>query len=134
MFSMKTKYALRALSMLSREYGKGPVSIVVISVTERVPRRFLVNILQELKAAGIVDSLMGKNGGYFLTQAPEKISLLPVIQLCEQSIGLLDCVSETDPGDCLFCKEIDSCKTHLVFSDIRDYTIRKLQETTLTNI
>ena len=134
MFSMKTKYALRALSMLSREYGNGTVSITEIAGKENIPKRFLVNILQELKTLGIVNSLMGKNGGYFLTQAPEKISLLPVIQLCEQSIGLMDCVSETHPGDCLFCKDLETCKTRSVFSDIRDYTIRKLQETTLLNI
>jgi Rrf2 family protein len=134
MFSMKTKYALRALSMLSREYGRGPVSIAEIAGTENIPKRFLVNILQELKTLNIVNSLMGKNGGYFLATAPDKISLLPIIQLFEQSIGLLDCVSETSPGKCLFCKEIQSCKTHSVFSDIRDYTIRKLQETTLINI
>ena len=134
MFSMKTKYALRALSMLSREYGNGTVSITEIARKENIPKRFLVNILQELKTLGIVNSLMGKNGGYFLTQAPEKISLLSVIQLCEQSIGLMDCVSETHPGDFLFCKDLETCKTRSVFSDIRDYTIRKLQETTLLNI
>ncbi|MDD4048750.1 MAG: Rrf2 family transcriptional regulator, partial [Clostridia bacterium] len=67
---MKTKYALRALSMLSREYGNGTVSITEIAEKENIPKRFLVNILQELKTLGIVNSLMGKNGGYFLTQKP----------------------------------------------------------------
>lgn len=134
MFSMKTKYALRALSMLSREYGNGPVSISEIAKKESVPRRFLVKILQELKAIGIVNSLMGKNGGYCLAQSPEKISLLPIIQLCEQSIGLLDCVRENHPGDCLFCKDMEACKTRTVFTNIRDYTIRKLTETSLINI
>ncbi|MDP4276130.1 MAG: Rrf2 family transcriptional regulator [Bacteroidota bacterium] len=134
MLSMKTKYALRALSKLSKEYGNGPVSISEIVESEHIPRRFLVNILQDLKKTGIVDSLMGKNGGYFLTKAPEETSLLPIIQHCEESIGLLDCVSETNPGGCLFCKDIATCKTHDVFTDIRDYTIMKLKGTTLINL
>jgi len=134
MLSMKTKYALRALSKLSREYGKGPVPIADIAKAEGIPRRFLENILQELKKLSIVNSLMGKNGGYFLTEPPENISLFPVIQHCEESIGLINCVSETNPGDCSFCKEISSCKTHSVFADIRDYTILKLKETTLKNL
>ncbi|MDD4922373.1 MAG: Rrf2 family transcriptional regulator [Bacteroidales bacterium] len=134
MLSMKTKYAFRALSRLSKEYGKGPIPISVIAESEGIPRRFLENILQELKKMDIVNSLMGKNGGYFLTKAPENISLFPVVQYCEESIGLLDCVSETNPGDCFFCKDITSCKTHSVFADIRDYTIKKLKETTLKNL
>jgi Rrf2 family protein len=134
MLSMKTKYALRGLSHLSREYGKGPVSISDISEKEKIPRRFLVNILQDLKKLGIVDSLMGKNGGYFLTRLPEEISLFSIIQHCEESIGLLECVSETHPGGCFFCKDIRTCKTHSVFEDIRDYTILRLKETTLKNL
>ncbi len=134
MFSMKTKYALRALTRLSKEYGNGPVSISSVAVSERIPKRFLVNILQEMKALGIVDSTMGKNGGYSLTRSPNEISLLPVIQQSEQCIGLLDCVHENEPGACIFCKDTDACKTRDVFLDIRDYTIRRLQETTLNNL
>ena len=134
MLSMKTKYALRALSRLSKEYGKGPIPISDIAESEGIPRRFLENILQELKKLNIVNSQMGKSGGYFLTKAPDEISLFPIVQLCEESIGLIDCVSETNPGDCYFCKDIATCKTHTVFADIRDYTILKLKETTLMNL
>jgi len=134
MLSMKTKYALRALSRLSKEYGKGPIPISDIAESEKIPRRFLENILQELKKLDIVNSMMGKNGGYFLTKSPDEISLYPIIQLCEESIGLIDCVSETNPGSCFFCKDIVSCKTHTVFTEIRDFTIMKLKETTLNNL
>jgi len=134
MLSMKTKYALRALSRLSKEYGNGPVAISDIAKSEHIPRRFLENILQELKKIDIVNSLMGKNGGYFLTKAPDDISLYPIIQLCEESIGLIECVSETNPGDCFFCKDTNECKTNSTFMDIRDYTISKLKETTLKNL
>ena len=134
MLSMKTRYALRALSRLSKDYGKGSISISDIAASENVPRRFLENILQELKKLNIVNSHMGKNGGYFLTKSPEEISLFEIIQHCEESIGLIDCVSETNPGGCYFCKEISTCKTHNIFADIRDYTILKLKETTLKNL
>jgi len=134
MLTQKTRYSMLAMVRLAKEYGKGTLMINEIAESERIPKRFLESILLELKKNGYLSSKLGKNGGYFLTKAPEEISLYPIVQHCEESIGLLDCVSETKPGDCLFCKDIITCKTHSVFKDIRDYTIKKLKETTLSNL
>jgi Rrf2 family protein len=134
MFSMKTQYTLRALSVLSRNYGNGPVSLQLIASEEGIPKRFLGTILQEMKTLGLVDSRMGKHGGYLLTQAPDQISLLTIVRNGEQSIGLLDCVREDQPGDCLFCRDPNRCATRHLFLDIREYTLHKLQHTTLHHI
>lgn len=72
MLLMKTRYALMALSKLAKEFGKGAILIGDIAAEEKVPQRFLENILQELKKIGIVGSKRGKAGGYFLKKIPKK--------------------------------------------------------------
>ena len=60
---MKAKYGLRAMSVLAREYGHGPVLIADLAVQERIPRKFLETILLELKKKGLLLSKKGKGGG-----------------------------------------------------------------------
>lgn len=83
MISNKCYYALRALIELSREYGKGPVSICLIAKKQEIPPRFLEAILRQLKQAGYADSVRGKEGGYLLIKKPEQLILGDVLRLFE---------------------------------------------------
>ena len=83
MISNKCYYALRALIELSREYGKGPVSICSIAKKQEIPPRFLEAILRQLKQAGYAESVRGKEGGYLLVKKPENILLGEVLRLFE---------------------------------------------------
>ncbi len=71
MLSNKTKYALKALQVLAKEYGQGPVLISEIARREGIPPKFLELILLELKNQGILQSKKGKGGGYFLARPPQ---------------------------------------------------------------
>ena len=134
MLSKKTRYALMALTKLSREYGKGAILISDIAKAEKIPQRFLENILLELKNLGFLGSKLGKNGGYFLLKNPEEISLADVIRYFEGTIALVYCVSEKAYQPCEFCKNEDSCKLKSVFKTIRDNTFNILQETSIADI
>ncbi|MDD6209584.1 MAG: Rrf2 family transcriptional regulator [Bacteroidales bacterium] len=134
MLSMKTRYALMALSKLAKEYGKGAILIGDIASEENIPRRFLENILQELKRIGIVGSRMGKSGGYFLVKAPGELTLLEIVQYMEGSIGLLYCVSEKQYQSCEFCKKEEDCKIREAFVKIRDYSTEILGDTTFADV
>jgi Rrf2 family protein len=134
MLSKKTRYALMALTKLSREYGKGAILISDIATAEKIPQRFLENILLELKNLGLLGSKLGKNGGYFLLKNPEDISLADVIRYFEGTIALVYCVSEKAYQPCEFCKNEDSCKLKTVFKTIRDNTFNILQETSIADI
>jgi len=59
MISQKAKYALKALTVLADEYGKGPVLIADVSNRERIPRSFLELILLEMKNHRFLDSRKG---------------------------------------------------------------------------
>ena len=74
--SAKTEYACIAMLELASQYGSGePVRIRRIAERHNVPPRFLVQILLQLKGAGLVSSVRGAGGGYRLTKPPEDVSL-----------------------------------------------------------
>ena len=82
--SAKTEYACIAMLDLADQYGTGePVRIRKIAERHKVPPRFLVQILLQLKGAGLVPSVRGAAGGYQLLSPPEKISLGRIMEVID---------------------------------------------------
>jgi Rrf2 family protein len=82
--SAKTEYACLAMLELAKQYGSGePVQLRCIAAEHGIPSRFLVQILLQLKGAGLVASTRGAAGGYRLARSPQEISLLEVIDVVE---------------------------------------------------
>jgi Rrf2 family cysteine metabolism transcriptional repressor len=82
--SAKTEYACIAMLELAASYGTGePVRIKSIAQQHDIPSRFLVQILLQLKGAGLVTSTRGASGGYQLLKPPEEISLGAVMSVIE---------------------------------------------------
>ena len=81
----KTDYALRAAAELAQAAaeGTGPVKGAYISETQDIPKKFMENILHDLKRAGLVRTRRGAAGGYWLAQPPEEIVLADVIRAVE---------------------------------------------------
>jgi Rrf2 family protein len=123
-----------ALTYLAKEKSGKAVLSTEIAKNEKIPQRFLENILLELKKLGVLGSKKGKEGGYFLLKPAEEITLLDIVRHFEGSIALLYCVSEKAYQPCEFCKEEATCKIRSVFRDIREHTINLLQNTTLQSL
>ena len=85
--SAKTEYACIAVMELAAHYTPNedgePVRIKAIAERHSVPPRFLVQILLQLKGAGIVSSTRGASGGYNLKRNPEQITLAEVMSIIE---------------------------------------------------
>lgn len=82
--SAKTEYACIAMLELASRFGSGePVRIRKIAERHDVPPRFLVQILLQLKGAGLVASTRGAAGGYHLVLPPETVSLGDVMAVIE---------------------------------------------------
>jgi Rrf2 family protein len=75
----KGEYAMRALVDLALNYDRGMRQIQDIVREERIPEKFLEQILVVLKNGGFVHSKRGIGGGYFLNKPPEEISLGEII-------------------------------------------------------
>ena len=82
--SAKVEYACIAVLELATSYGSGqPVQIRRIADHQGIPSRFLVQILLQLKAAGLVNSTRGASGGYQLVRDPTELTLGYVMGLVE---------------------------------------------------
>lgn len=130
MLSKKTQYAFRALAHLALQYGNGPVRISSISIEQRIPLKFLENILVELKNAGMLESRKGKGGGYILKTSPKKINLATVIRIINGPIALLPCVSLNFYERCKDCNE-ETCGMRKMMLIARDATLKVLEKKTL---
>jgi Rrf2 family protein len=98
--SKKAGYALRALAVMARKGGSS--AIHDLSERERIPVKFLEQILLSLRHAGLLSSKRGVGGGYTLARSPADISLLEVIQALDGPIAPLPCTVErpTEPCNC----------------------------------
>lgn len=100
--SAKTEYACIAMLELASRFGTGePVRIRRIAERHDVPPRFLVQILLQLKSAGLVASTRGAAGGYHLVKPPEEVSLGQVMDVIEggaKSNGQTTAASPNSPA------------------------------------
>ena len=132
--SKKTRYAIVALTRLARDFGKGPILIRDIAQDEKIPQRFLENILLELKKLGILGSKLGKEGGYYLLKRPEEVTMAEIIRHFEGTIALMYCVSEKAYQPCEFCRDESTCQIRRVFKEVRDTTYDILKRTSLADL
>ncbi len=134
MLSKKTKYALHALTYLAKKDANEPTLILEIAENSRIPRKFLESILLDLKKQGILNSKMGKGGGYFLRQTPEQIQISTIIRLFNGPIALLPCVSLNYYQRCDECTDEKTCGLNKVFIDVRNETLRILENKSIQDI
>ncbi len=84
--SAKAQYACVAMLELAGNHGeKNPVHLKNIAENHGISQRFLVQILLQLKGAGLVDSTRGAMGGYLLAKPPGDISLAAIINAIDQA-------------------------------------------------
>ncbi|MGB0371757.1 MAG: RrF2 family transcriptional regulator [Opitutales bacterium] len=78
---LKTEYACRVLAQLGTYYGSNKLAqIDLLARLEDIPANYLVQILNELRKSGLIGSKRGKQGGYFLVDAPDKVTLLDIFR------------------------------------------------------
>jgi Rrf2 family protein len=133
MLSKKSQYAFKALTYLAAKFNEGPVLIAEISKKEKIPLKFLENILLELKKADILDSKKGKGGGYFLKKDPSKVKVAQVIRLVNGPIAMLPCVSLYFYERCKNCDE-KRCGLHDMMIEVRDASLNILENRTINDL
>jgi Rrf2 family protein len=130
----KSKYGLKALLLLAREYARGPILASELSAREGIPETFLQAILLELKRRGIVRSRRGQGGGYQLARDPAAIDSGEVLRALDGPLALTPCVSQTAYQRCDECADERRCGIRLVMKDVRDQTARILEGSTLAGV
>jgi len=131
--SLRGEYALRALLVLGLNCDEPLVRIQKISDQQNIPKRFLEQILNDLKSAGLVRSKRGMAGGYRLARRPDQISLAEVVRHVEGALAPVSCVSERFYEKCS-CPDESRCAVRSVMKEIRDAIVRVAERVTLAEL
>ena len=133
--SVRGEYALRALLVLAREFqaDQTVVRIQEVSRRQNIPKRFLEQILNDLKSAGIVESKRGVAGGYRLRRAPERVTLAEIIRHIEGPLAPVSCVSERFYEKCS-CPDESRCPIRSVMKETRDAIVQIMDRVTLAEL
>jgi len=133
MLSQKTRYAIRAMQHLADRHGQGPVQLAEIAAQQNIPANFLTVILSELTRYGLVASMRGKDGGYWLAVSPIDITYGDLIRVMRGSLALVPCASRFAHEKCTHCVEEGECRTRALMLQVRDRTAEILDSIRLSD-
>ena len=98
--SQKLEYACRAMIQLGKScVGDQVLRVDDLAENEALSPTFLVQILNDLRRAGLVQSRRGKMGGYCLAKAPSEITLCQIVQAIEGDVLAIDSDREGESGE-----------------------------------
>ncbi len=129
--STKGEYASRAMLELSLRRTEGPLHVREISEAQRIPRRFLEQILLLLKRAGYLKSRKGQKGGFVLAKPPSAITVAEVIRVMDGPLAPIDCVSVMAHEP---CPMEGTCGLRWLWKDVRDAVADIMEKTTFADL
>lgn len=103
--STRSRYGLRALIDLAFHYNDGPVPLREVAERQNLPENYLEHLMAALRRGGIIKSVRGPSGGYYLNRAPQDITLGDIFRLLEGPIAPAECSASSEgtcssPSDC----------------------------------
>lgn len=113
--STKIRYGARAMLELAYHYGEGPIELKEIAKKENISLKYLEQVINPLRAAGLVKSIRGSKGGYSLAKPPSDICLYDVVETLEGPLNLLECLR--DPK---VCQKVPSCVTRDIWEEVSE--------------
>lgn len=120
MLSKRVKYAIKTLLFLDNMSSEQLYSAKKISESERIPLKFLEQILRELKQHKILKSERGAEGGYTFLKKPEDIKIIDVIRIVDGPIAMLPCASINFYEPCADCIDEATCSIRKLLVRVRD--------------
>jgi len=133
--SKRGEYALRSLINLgiAREVGRPLLPVSELAESEQLPIKFLEQILQALKDAGLIESVRGKFGGYRLAKPMKAIAIGQVVRLIDGPLAPIRCVSQTAYEKCT-CPDEAHCGLRMLMLDVRNAIAGILDRYTLADV
>jgi Rrf2 family transcriptional regulator, iron-sulfur cluster assembly transcription factor len=121
--STQTRYGVRAIFDIAYHSEGLETQVKNISRRQGISPRYLEQIFQKLKRAGILTSKRGPTGGYFLAKKPEEITVGAIVRITEGNIDPVLCLNPQDSSQS--CDKLTECVTRLVWSEagnrLKDY-------------
>ncbi len=139
----KGEYALRSLIKLgiAHELGRAHLSVSELAESEKLPLKFLEQVLFQLRGAGYIHTKRGKYGGYFLAKDMKSIRIGEIVRLIDGKLAPIACASLTAHEKCS-CPDETHCGLRMLMIDVRNaisnildrYTLADVVEVTLRKI
>ena len=107
MISTRGRYALRVMIDLTQQKTGGYIPLKEIAARQEISEKYLESILKLLVKGKILTGLRGKGGGYRLTRAPEEYTVADILELTEETLAPVACLSE----DAEPCPRASDCRT-----------------------
>ncbi|OGE23174.1 MAG: hypothetical protein A2V51_03665 [Candidatus Dadabacteria bacterium RBG_19FT_COMBO_40_33] len=121
-------YAVRSLTYLSKE-PVGRLNIKEISQNQHIPLNYLAKIMRKLVNKGIVQSMVGPEGGYVLRKSPREITLREVYEAIEGDFRMIDCMEKDS-----ICILHENCAQLPVWDKLQISMVKILESTTLEDM
>lgn len=117
--STKSRYGVRALFDMAYHAGSMPAQIKDISRRQNISPRYLEQIFQDLKKAGLLKSRRGPQGGYSLAKPMDKITVKEIVLAAEGELLLVDCVKgkRKDGETAVICEFDNKCMTQDIWAE-----------------
>lgn len=127
----KGNYAISALMELVKENNRQHMSLKVIADRLDLSENYLRQLFMQLRKAGIVQSVRGVGGGYFLAKSLDDVSVLDVIVAVEGEINVVPCLGEEKGAD---CERMDICSARNVWMKLNNHVMSNLESLSLANL
>jgi Rrf2 family protein len=131
--SRRSEYGLRALIDLVRHDGEGPIPLTTLAGRNRLPVKFLEQIMATLKHAGIVRATLGTHGGYAMAAQASGVSIGRIVRLLDGALAPMGCVSLRYYEPCS-CPDEATCPLRDAMIDVRDAMLEILDSETLAHL
>ncbi len=127
--STRAKYGIHAMVDLAVQAGNGPQPIKAIAERQGVPEQYLEQLIAVLRKAGLVHSVRGAQGGYYLAKPPGDITMADLMDALEGPIELSDCLTGED-----VCARACACPTKRVWERLSESIDSVLRDVTLQDM
>ena len=127
--STKTRYGTRILIELALQVNQGVTQVSKIASNQKIPVKYLEQLLRTLRQAGVVKSVRGPKGGHLLAQDPAQISLGQVVRLFEGQTDLVECVSSPEK-----CDMAAECLVRNAWQDATSVLYEKLDNISIADL
>lgn len=107
--------------------------IADIAKQQQIPRKFLEQILLDLKHSGILASRRGRLGGYELLMPPDQITFGRILRIVDGPVAPLPCLSRIAYRRCTDCKTEANCEIRRVFARVAEAVRDVLDRTTIAD-
>ena len=127
--STKTRYVARILIELTLHRDVGPIPVSRIAMAQKIPVKYLEQLLRQLRQAGFLRSVRGPKGGHILIRDPESITLGEIVRAFETQRELVSCISCPEQ-----CDMVSSCLVREAWADATRALHRSLDQVRISDL